>query len=336
MEGSLMHVHRTERRRPPLPGSVQALAGLSVWLGLLAVILAGPVSAATETPTERFERAKRVLWAERNARVSDAIRAELEVADPARTGLVGIEWSSLTTTMGGLDAKRATTHGGWVDALRTCLGQLNLAPGDTIAIGSSGSMPAFLLATRIAAESLDLKPVIIASLTSSNFGANLEGFDLMHMEEVLLREGIVRTPIRIITPGGNRDRVHGAEPEIQAHVATRMAELVAMHGAQSSPHPTEPITPRTIREAHELRERVFFAESNCRVFINIGGHAINFGTSARALGLPPGLTMPGSLPDLEGDAHGRSLVRHALRNGIPVIHLLSVRQLAEAWNLPYP
>jgi len=295
--------------------------------GLLALALAATVGCA-ETPAERHARACTVLWEAREARVSEVIRTELAQTDPNRTGLVGIEWSDLTSTSGYLDAKQCTTRPEWIEVLRGWFRELNLQPGDRVAIGSSGSMPGFLLAARIAAESMDLEPVIIASLTASNYGANIESFDLMHMEEVLLREGIVRVPIRAITPGGNRDRNHGAEPGVQTFVTRRLTEL---EGGTA-----KVLQPQTLREAYEVRMQLFFAESSAKVFINIGGHAINYGSGVRALGLPGGLVDPASVPAAEGDAAVRSITLQALRHGTPVINLLSVRNLAASAGIPYP
>ena len=295
--------------------------------GLLAFALVASASSA-ESPAELHARACKALWEARDARVSDAIRAELAQTDPHQSGLVGIEWSDLTSTSGYLDAKQCTTRPEWIEVLRGWFRELNLQPGDRVAIGSSGSMPGFLLAARIAAESMNLEPVIIASLTASNYGANIESFDLMHLEEVLLREGIVRVPIRAITPGGNRDRNHAAEPGVQAYVPRRLAELDG--------GPIEVLQPQTIREAYEVRMRLFFAVSDAKVFINIGGHAINYGSGVRALGLPGGLVNPASVPTSESDAKVRSITLQALRRGTPVINLLNVRGLAESVGIPYP
>lgn len=309
-------------RRWPVAGRSAACA----W-GLLAFAIVASVGRA-ETLVERHARACQALWQAREARVSEVIRRELAETDPHQSGLVGIEDSDLTSTPGYLDAKQCTTRAEWIEVLRGWFRRLNLQPGDRVAIGSSGSMPGFLLAARLAAESMDLEPVIIASLTASNYGANIEAFDLLHMEVVLLREGIVRVPLRAITPGGNRDRNHGAEPALQAHVTRRLAELGG--------GPIEVLQPQTIREAYEVRMRLFFAEAGAKVFINIGGHAINYGSGVRALGLPGGLVDAASVPPSEGDAEVLSITLQSLRRGTPVINLLNVRGLAESAGIPYP
>ena len=79
--------------------------------------------------------------------------------DPNRTGLIGEEYTILTTTLGNLSAKRTSNLICRLDG--KIFEQANLKAGDVIAVGSSGSFPALLLATFAACKATDITPIAI-------------------------------------------------------------------------------------------------------------------------------------------------------------------------------
>ncbi|MCP4657065.1 MAG: poly-gamma-glutamate system protein [bacterium] len=320
------------RLLPPAVAAILAVAGLH---------LAGARGAWPDAPTlaamGRFCQAREALWVARDARVDAATRAELAVADPLRTGLVGIEWSPLTTTPGSVAAKRTTAHPLWVAVFRTWYSELGAERSDRVAIGASGSFPGMLLAARIAAESMGLEPIVVGSLTSSNHGANLPAFDLADIERVLLAAGLVDHPMAALTPGGDGDAALDLEPADRDALLDRLEELAR-----------EPAAPPVHRPAGRLasiawREDLFFGSDEIvpggvKAFVNIGGHAANYGVGAAPLALPPGLIDPRRAaaifhPDRE--VIGDSVAIRALRHGLPVINILNVRALAAEHGIPY-
>ncbi len=307
--------------------------GLRLWLLLVGLAISSGHLARAERPLDEGDLAAlrthvmacRALYEARDQRLTAAEREELSRTDHMRTGLIGVEESRLITTSGLLSAKRTTTHPLWVVVIRNWLRDFGLQPGDRVAIAASGSFPALILAARIAVESLECEPVIIASLSTSRYGASIESFDLWDMEQTLLESGLITTPFRGLSPGGNRDRMHGSEPYVMQHVLRRMEEI------QEMPSSTAVRVPATFRESYNWRISTFFEDYPAQVLINIGGHAINFGAGARLLELPAGPIRPGvwDAPD------GNSVLLHAVRHNIPVIHLLNVRGLARATDIPY-
>jgi poly-gamma-glutamate system protein len=154
---------------------------------------------------EMFTRAQRTLWSARDRLVDEATRAELAGTDPLRTGLVGVEWSALTTTPGALAAKRTTAHPLWVAVFRSWFRQAQVERGEVVAIGASGSFPGMLVAARVAAESLQLRTGVVGSLTSSNYGANLPEMDLAEMDRLRIASlQVVRPPDADRAVGGDR------------------------------------------------------------------------------------------------------------------------------------
>jgi poly-gamma-glutamate system protein len=90
--------------------------------------------------------------------------------DPNLTGLIGPEFTELTTTLGNLQAKRTSTNPDFAALLVKYFKELNLKRGDPVAIGASGSFPSLLLATLCACEVLELEPLVIYSIGASEHG----------------------------------------------------------------------------------------------------------------------------------------------------------------------
>lgn len=107
-----------------------------------------------------------------------AIRVEAESrgialdpgADPNRTGLVGLSWTGLTTTLGSLPAKRTGAQPDAAALLARLLLEAGVGPGDRVAVDSSGSFPGFAVAALVAVRSLGAVPVAVISVGSSTWG----------------------------------------------------------------------------------------------------------------------------------------------------------------------
>ena len=92
--------------------------------------------------------------------------------DPNETGLVGSQFSLITTDEGDLDAKLTTLDPNFAAAMVELLNQAKLERGDTIAIMLTGSMPGANMAMLIACNVMDIYPIIISSIGASQWGAN--------------------------------------------------------------------------------------------------------------------------------------------------------------------
>ena len=94
--------------------------------------------------------------------------------DPNGTGLIGAEFTAITTTLGVLEAKRTTTNPAFAALMVRYFREARLQPGDVVAVGASGSFPALILATLAACKALDLQPAVIYSVGASMYGANIQ------------------------------------------------------------------------------------------------------------------------------------------------------------------
>jgi poly-gamma-glutamate system protein len=194
-----------------------------------------------------------------------------------------------------------------------------------VAIGGSGSFPAFVLASLCAARAMDLRPVLIYSVGSSMYGANLPGFTFVDMLARLRADGLLPYTIAAVAPGGERDSGRGVlfdEEGATLLDEARQSGLPMVEGA-------------TLAERIRRRLEIYDGAAGARpirCFVNVGGASANFGVTPASLELPNGLLMkvaavPGS--------PSRGLVFEFAARGIPVVHLLHVKGLARANGLPF-
>ena len=80
--------------------------------------------------------------------------------DPNETGLVGSQFSLITTDKGDLDAKLTTLDPNFAAAMVELLNQADLVKGDTIAVMLTGSMPGANMAMLIACKAMDIFPLL--------------------------------------------------------------------------------------------------------------------------------------------------------------------------------
>lgn len=269
----------------------------------------------------RYRHVQNLLLAERSHRVDEATLQELTATDIEETGLVGIAWSPTTTTPGELAAKQLAARAGWVAVFRGWYRDAGLRPGDAVAINTSGSFPGLFLAARIAAESMHLRARAVASLTSSNYGANVPGFDLMTMDDVMTH-GAGLAPIVVgVTPGGDGDAARGMEDADREALRARLRVLAAGSAKVGA------LWPATLDESASFRRRLLLdADPPPRLFVSIGGHVTALGVGDSALILPPGMIRPG---DVAASRAG-GLAREALDRGVPVVKVLGLRELDAA------
>ena len=246
-----------------------------------------------------------------------------ETMDPNRTGLIGPEISPIATTLGSPGAKRTTTNPNFAAVIVCLLEQAGVTKGDTIAIGSSASFPALMIASLAAAKAMQLHPIIIISLGSSSFGATDPDLNLLKIYEILLHEKIFDVKPGAISLGGDRDVGRDFEP------GTR-EKLIGQIRASELPF----IFQNDLRKNVTERMKIYLGDSEQRkisAFINIGGSYANIGTSELVLKLKPGFNKQMLIPpELERGV----LFEMAARN-IPTIHLLFIKGLAMNFGLSW-
>ncbi len=244
------------------------------------------------------------------------------ILDPSGSGLIGIDYSDITTSLGDLPAKQTSLSPSFAGLVVKWLKEAGVRPGDRIAVTFSGSFPALNLAVLCAAETMRLDPYVISSVGASMYGANIYGFTWLDMEKRLADAGILHLRSRWASLGGIMD-THGGVFE------TGIAEGEAAIARTGTPYLREG-TPATVERDALRRMDLYFAGGRPAAFVNVGGNVTAIGWINETHLLGNGLLrrFPAS------DAPKRGLLFRMHERGVPVIHLLNIERLAAANDLP--
>jgi len=283
-----------------------------------------PVRAAGVGRAEAAALMARSLVSIRALRLEKGLRLD-RALDPNETGIVGEEFTPLTTSLGDVEAKRTAANPAFAEVVAAYYERAGLGPGDAVAIGGSGSFPALVLASLCAARALDLQPVLVYSLGSSMYGANIPGFTFVDMLARLRADGVLPYRIAAVAPGGERDSGRGVlfdEDGTTLIDEARRSGLPIVEGA-------------TLADRVRSRLQIYDAEAGgrpVRCFVNVGGATANYGDTEASLEVPNGLVL--KLPALPSSP-SRGLIFEFAARGVPVVHLLHVKGLARANGLPF-
>jgi poly-gamma-glutamate system protein len=243
--------------------------------------------------------------------------------DPNQTGLIGLEFAPITTSRGNLEAKRTTTNPNFAALLVHLLREADVREGDSIAIGASGSFPALIVATLSAAKAMNVRALPIYSVGASQWGANERLFTWLHMERCLRDAGWLDTHAVAISLGGEGDIGKDWSPELKSAIESMATERGARFLYESDLKANVALRMKLYKNRAE--------DSPIRAFVNIGGAWANMGESTDILKLRPGLVETGRLPPI----HQRGMIYEMVNRGVPVIHLLYIKGLAERFGLPW-
>lgn len=292
-------------------------------IGFLGVVLTWTLRRSTLTDyadtqtaaAERMQRAEKILH--------DIVVREnipMEDIDLNQTGLIGPEWTPLTTTPGIEDAKRTSLDPNFAALLVRYFKEAGLESGDRVAVGTSGSFPGLLIATFCAAEELDLDVKVIASFCSSMYGATRLELNVYRIMHTLEENGLASFELLAVSPGGTNDYGESALWPDSRDMIFELAEGTGV----------ELIDYNDIEKSIARRLELFGEDIDC--FVNVGGASANSGTSAYTLDFPMGLVLdPPKIPTTKN----RGLMYEYAARGIPVINMLNVRQMAVDNGLPY-
>jgi len=301
---------------------VLALGLLSLAAFLVAEFTVGRPPAGREDMLRAADLMARAATAVRACREAAGLPLDATV-DVNRTGLVGLESSPITTSLGNLQAKRTTINPAFAALAVLLLRQAGVGRGDAVAVGASGSFPALTVAVLCAAEVLGARALVIGSLGASEWGANDPRFDWLSLARCLQGSGLLSFEILAVSVGGDGDvgrDMDSAGREI----------LVAEARASGLPFLEEPDLGRNVGRRLALYDAAAGA-GGVRAFVNIGGSYANLGTDSKVLELSPGLTSVSRFPPAER----RGVIFAMAARGTPVIHLLFIKGLCDRFRLPW-
>ncbi len=269
--------------------------------------------------------AARVASAGFKALKVERLKRRLEIdpqSDPAQTGIIGAPMTPITTNPGTLEAKQATINPNFAAVIVNYLMQIGVRKGDVVAVGYSGSFPAINVCVMAALETLEIRPVVISSAASSQWGANDPRFTWLDMEAALIREEIISHRTIAASLGGIEDKALGMSKQGQR----MLRRAIEKHGP-------ELITPVDFVDGVDQRMKIYRREagtSPIRAYVNVGGGTISVGRKQGKQMFRSGLNRraPPHVPD--------SVMGRFISDGIPVIHMSGIRRIAAAYGFPYP
>lgn len=242
--------------------------------------------------------------------------------DPAESGLIGVEYSDLTTSLGDLRAKQTSLNPQFAGLLVFWLKQAGVGEGDSVALCLSGSFPGLNLAAHCACDALKLKPVIISSIGASTYGANIPGFTWLDMEGRLFQRDLIRSRTQYASLGGIMDTGGGLD---ETGIKTG-EEAIWHHGAIYLREGSS----RDVIPDVERRMTLYTTNGWPKAFINVGGNVTSLGWVSEASRLGNGLL--GQIPATSSPQRGT--IFRMYEAGVPVVHLLNLERLAARYHLP--
>lgn len=236
--------------------------------------------------------------------------------DKNLTGLIGFEWSEISTTLGDEVAKRTTTNPDFAALLVKKFKELSLKEGDIVAVNMSSSFPALNLAVISALDSLNLEGIIINTVGSSSYGANIKDFNYLDMENYLYMNKLIKNRSIAYSLGG----VDDIGKEFEAQVIEDIKTKNKNYGLQFFYNPN-------LKENIEERYNFYKQGRDIKAFINIGGNILAFGRAYSEVDNSD-VILAKNLKVNDG------LVGKFYNSNIPVIHLLNIKGIALKNKIP--
>lgn len=240
-------------------------------------------------------------------------------SDINETGLIGQDYSLITTTLGDLPSKRTSTNPNMAALVVDMFNELELQPGDKIAVNCSGSFPALNIAVLCAAEVLELDPFMISSFGASTHGANDPELTYLDMEYYLYENGYLSNKSDYFSIGGNLDIGTDMNAELTA-------EIVARLKADGYPF----IYDEDLFHNIEHRYALYNEGAPVKCFVNVGGNDASFGDSIVMVHAAGGI-----LTELSERDNSIGLVQLYLKDNIPVVHLLNLKGMVADYGMPF-
>lgn len=247
--------------------------------------------------------------------------------DPNETGLVGTQFSLITTDEGDLDAKLTTLDPNFAAAMVELFNQAGLTSGDTVAVLLTGSMPGANIAVLIACDVMEINPVVITSIGASQWGANQPDFTWLDMERSLYDKGYIGSISIAASIGGRNDMGRLLSPSgrnlIMENIANHNIDLIRENSLLASVN----------KRLDKFRLQLPL--ENYAAFINVGGGVASLGTSFNHKLLPPGVVQRRMVESISRSGGIDGTMVHFTRLNIPIVHILNIQALTKQLGMPY-
>lgn len=272
------------------------------------------------------ERMKKAMDVLKSSRMEKGVFVDIE-NDPNETGLVGAQFSLITTDEGDLDSKLTTLDPNFAAAMVELFTRAGLQSGDTAAVMLTGSMPGANMAILIAADVLGIETVTLASLGASQWGANYPDFTWLDMEAILIDNGLIPNKSAAASIGGRNDLGRLLSPRGRNLIVENIEK-----------HDLPLIKTSSLNENIEMRMALFRhhgPRNGYNLVINVGGGVASLGTSFNLKLLDPGLVTRAQIESISREEGIEGAMVRFLKSGVNALHILNITELIEMLNMPY-
>jgi poly-gamma-glutamate system protein len=227
-------------------------------------------------------------------------------------GLLGVEYSEFTTTLGSLEAKQTSLNPEFASYFVRKLHDAGITSASTVGIAVSGSFPALVISMFAALQTIGANAVVVSSVGSSSYGANQPEMTWMDIESILREKGGLQYQSSTVTYGAENDRGDGI-----------MEEGIEILSAAAQRNNVKIVIPNNLQDAINKRVNLF-RENKISLLINIGGNQAMLGNCVHSSVIPNDYHIV-----IRSCMHeDRGVIVRLNEIGIPVFHLLNIRSLA--------
>lgn len=246
--------------------------------------------------------------------------------DPDASGLIGPQFSLITTDRGVQAAKSLAAHPNFAAAVTQMMLEAGVRSGDLIAVGMTGSLPGLNLAVLAGCRAIGADPIIVTSVGSSMFGATDPEMTWLDMETVCVKRGLWNYRSVAASLGGGGDAGRGLSPQGRQLLLDAMRRSGTVY--LGAPNVFDAVKARVA-----LYDSIAAARGKpIRLYVNVGGGVASLGGAQNARLIPAGL----SRRLVAKNYPNRGVVNILAERRIPVIQLLEVESLAREYSIVDP
>lgn len=240
--------------------------------------------------------------------------------DIHKTGMIGQEYSPITTSLGSIEAKRTSANPDMAALVVELLHKAGVKEGNIIGANFSGSFPSLNLAVLSACKAMGVKCIYISSIGSSNYGANYPELTFPDMALILTAKGLIDSPGAAFSVGGSDDIGSEMDQDIISGIVKRLKD----NGLPQ-------ITAKGYQDDLLLRQQLFESSGDISCFVNVGGNITSLGEGESSFYFGQGLLSNKIVPVTEKSG----LIEIYRNRGVPVVHLLNLRKLTADYGMAY-